>query len=273
MAFWSKLRGVTGSLFSIGLGSKLTIDASLLTADRLLKFPDSNGSNGNVLSTNGSGTLSWVAQSGGSATNVLNARVASTANISNLSAHGVIDGITLASGDVVLLKDQTTGSENGVYTSNGTALTRHSLMPAAAIIPPGLLVTVSEGTVNFDSLWMLTTNGTITVGTTAQVYKTTDGTTPGLATHGTATIDFGGGATTTSVAVTGLADVLTTTKGWCYIMADDTTGDHTAAEHRAIGLTVSFTMGNFVNGTGFTIYASASGSKTGTYKVRYAYSN
>lgn len=51
---------------------------------------------------------------------------ASTGNVNVSSAPSAIDGVTLASGDRVLLKNQTTGSENGVYTFNGaaSALTR-----------------------------------------------------------------------------------------------------------------------------------------------------
>ena len=55
------------------------------------------------------------------------ARVASTANV-NISNPGtaVFDGVTLANGERVLLKDQTTQSQNGVYVFNGSgvAMTR-----------------------------------------------------------------------------------------------------------------------------------------------------
>lgn len=45
-------------------------------------------------------------------------RVASTANIATLSGLLTIDGITLVAGDRVLLKDQTTASQNGIYTAS-----------------------------------------------------------------------------------------------------------------------------------------------------------
>ena len=42
-------------------------------------------------------------------------RVATTANITLSGPGSTIDGITMVSGDRVLVKDQTTASENGVY--------------------------------------------------------------------------------------------------------------------------------------------------------------
>jgi len=117
----------------------------------------------------------WATVSGGGGvTTVINARAASTANVTVSSAPAAIDGVTLASGDIVLLKNQTTGAENGVYDFNGTgaALTRNTGMTGGSSVRAGLLVTVSEGTVNFDSLWMLTSNGLQTVGTDTLTFLT-----------------------------------------------------------------------------------------------------
>lgn len=99
-------------------------------------------------------------------------RVASTANVSVSSAPSTIDGVTLTSGDRILLKDQTTGSENGLYTfaSTGAALARSTDADANAEVTPGLWVVVEEGTANADTAWFLTTNGPITVGTTSLTF-------------------------------------------------------------------------------------------------------
>jgi hypothetical protein len=67
MANRIKLKGTTEKAFDLGLTNKFTLDATGFTANRTWILPDSNGSNGYVLSTNGSGTLSWVAQTGGGA--------------------------------------------------------------------------------------------------------------------------------------------------------------------------------------------------------------
>ena len=99
-------------------------------------------------------------------------RVASTANVSTSSAPSSIDGVTLSSGDRILLKDQTTGSQNGIYTfaSAGSALTRATDADANAEVTPGLWVVVEEGTANADKAFFLTTNGPITVGTTSLTF-------------------------------------------------------------------------------------------------------
>lgn len=102
-------------------------------------------------------------------------RVASTENVSVASAPASIDGVTLVSGEYVLLKNQTAAAENGVWRFNGSgsALTRHADLDAGAEFVNGHLVAVDEGTVNADTLWKLTTDGTITVGTTALAYTQT----------------------------------------------------------------------------------------------------
>ena len=100
-------------------------------------------------------------------------RVASTANVAistGLEAGDIIDGVTLVAGDRVLLKNQTTTSENGIYVAvasgaasrssdaNGTADTGE--------LKSGTFAFVEEGTVNFDSGFVVSTDGTITVGST-----------------------------------------------------------------------------------------------------------
>lgn len=114
-------------------------------------------------------------QSGGAAGTapVHFARGASTGNVASLAAFTVAnDGITLVAGDRVLLKDQTTHSQNGIYVvgtvGGGTApLTRAADLDANSEAQPGLLVAVSEGTAGADTLWMMTTNGAPVVGTDA----------------------------------------------------------------------------------------------------------
>jgi hypothetical protein len=98
--------------------------------------------------------------------------VASTGNVTVATAPASLDGITLSGGDLVLLKDQTIGSENGLWVFNGTgsALTRSSSMAVTTTPPAGLMVTVSEGVTYANSLWMLLNNGTITVGATDLVF-------------------------------------------------------------------------------------------------------
>jgi hypothetical protein len=106
-------------------------------------------------------------------------RVASTANI-NLSAPGAtIDGVTMASGESFLAKNQSTGSQNGIYVWNGaaSAATRRADADSDAEVTSGLATFVSEGTTNADTSWVLTTDDPIIVGTTALVFARFGGST------------------------------------------------------------------------------------------------
>lgn len=104
------------------------------------------------------------------------ARGASTANIASLAAaSNAIDGLTYANGERILLKDQSTGSQNGIYVWSGIAagtgvLTRASDMSVSADAQSGMLVSVSEGTAAADTIWQLQTNAPITLGTDALTF-------------------------------------------------------------------------------------------------------
>lgn len=105
-------------------------------------------------------------------------RVATTANITALNggAPNTLDGVTLVAGDRILVKDQTTGSQNGLYVvttlgtgANGT-WSRAGDADAAGELTSGAVVAVEEGSGNADSQWMLVTDGVITIGTTSLVF-------------------------------------------------------------------------------------------------------
>ena len=99
-------------------------------------------------------------------------RVASTANLTISGPGAAIDGITLSSGNRVLVKNQSTGSQNGIYVFNGagSAMTRATDADSNAEVTSGLFVFVEEGTLNSDNGFVLTTDGSITVGSTALVF-------------------------------------------------------------------------------------------------------
>lgn len=83
----------------------------------------------------------------------------------------VIDGVTLVTGDRILLKNQSTGSQNGIYTVNSTgAPTRATDADADSEITASFAVFVEEGDANADSGWTLTNDGAVTVGVTALVF-------------------------------------------------------------------------------------------------------
>lgn len=82
-----------------------------------------------------------------------------------------VDGVVLATGNSILIKDQASGSENGIYTVNASgAPTRRADADVSAEVTAGLAVLVTEGTVNADTGWLLTTNDAIVLNTTALVF-------------------------------------------------------------------------------------------------------
>jgi hypothetical protein len=100
-------------------------------------------------------------------------RVASTANVAVAAPGAGVDGVTLVNGDRVLLKDQTNGTQNGIYDFNGagTALTRSSDADQDAEVVSGLYVLVTEGNTNAHAGWLLSTPNPIQVGTTVQTWS------------------------------------------------------------------------------------------------------
>jgi hypothetical protein len=86
-----------------------------------------------------------------------------------------IDGLNdFSQGERVLVKDQTTGSQNGIYVvttvgdaGNPFVLTRASDFDTDAEVTPGAFCFIEEGTVNSDSGFVLATDAPITLDTTA----------------------------------------------------------------------------------------------------------
>lgn len=96
-------------------------------------------------------------------------RVATTADIT-LSGAQTIDGVSVVAGDRVLVKAQTSGADNGIYVANASAWSRASDANVSSEVTAGLFTFVSEGTVNGNSGFVLTTDDVITLGTTALVF-------------------------------------------------------------------------------------------------------
>lgn len=92
-------------------------------------------------------------------------KVATTANIT-LSGTQTIDGVALSVGDRVLVKNQTTASENGIYVVASSGWSRATDADENAEVTSGMFTFVEQGSVNSDTGFVLTTDGTITVGST-----------------------------------------------------------------------------------------------------------
>src|SRR5262245_7947392 len=100
-------------------------------------------------------------------------RAATTANgtLASAFANGqAIDGVTLATNDRILLKNQTTQTGNGIYTVNSAgAPTRATDADNVGDLEQAT-VFVMEGTTLADTAWVCTTNGAITPGSTATAW-------------------------------------------------------------------------------------------------------
>ena len=101
------------------------------------------------------------------------AECASTANVNisnGLEAGDAIDGVTLVAGDRVLLKDQSTATENGLYlaVSSGAA-SRDPEHDTIAELSGGMIV-VNQGSTNNDKIFLCTTDNSGSVGSTNITY-------------------------------------------------------------------------------------------------------
>ncbi len=145
-----KVSGQAGVPVTAGASGVLSLDGT----DAVLVFLTSDAAN----------ALDWKAS--------VRATTIAAGTLATSFANGsVIDGVTLATGDRILIKDQAAGAENGLYTVNASgAPTRSSDADTSAEVTPGLAVVVEEGTINADTLFILTTNGTIVLDTTALTF-------------------------------------------------------------------------------------------------------
>lgn len=83
----------------------------------------------------------------------------------------VVDGVTLVTGDRILIKNQVTGADNGIYTVNATGAPTRSLdADISAEVTSGMFTFIEEGTTLASQGWALTTTNPITLGTTALVF-------------------------------------------------------------------------------------------------------
>jgi hypothetical protein len=101
-------------------------------------------------------------------------RFATTANVATLAggAPTPVDGVTVALNDRVLVKNQSTAAQNGIYKvttvgsgANGTWV-RDTDADTAAELQGGVVVSVDEGTAGNNTMWMLSAD-VVTLGTDA----------------------------------------------------------------------------------------------------------
>jgi len=156
-----------------GLGDDDHIQYTRADGTRAFTGDQSMGSN--KLTSLADGTISSDAINLGQLTSAINGfdwkdsvRVATTGNIT-LSGEQTVDGVS-TSADRVLVKNQTSGEENGLYVSASGAWSRSEDANTDAEVTSGLTVAVEEGTTQADFTYQLTTNNPITLDTTSLTF-------------------------------------------------------------------------------------------------------
>lgn len=96
-------------------------------------------------------------------------RAATTTNIT-LTGTQTVDGVALIAGDRVLVKDQTTATANGIYVVAAGAWARATDFDDNIEVTAAAAIPVEAGTVNGDAVFILTNDGSITIGSTSLTF-------------------------------------------------------------------------------------------------------
>ena len=194
----------------------------------------------------------------------------------NANAALSVDGGSPSVDDRILVKDQAAQAQNGIYTVTATGsgsavfvLTRATDYDTTADIKDGTFTFVQQGTANADNGYVMTTNGDITVGTTAIAFDQFSG--AGQITAGAGltktgnTIDIGAGTGITVNAND--IQVATNYAGGTSIVSlgTVTTGAWNAT---AIGTQYGGTGQNFSSSTGVMSFSSGTASVSSTLSVQ-----
>ena len=165
--------------------SKLADGANFLKKDGSVAFTGNQSMGGNLLTNLATPSASTDASTKGyvdtqiaSITNLFNAKgsvrvaTSSVGTLATSFANGqTVDGIVLATNDRILIKNQSSQAENGVYVVNVSgAPTRATDMNDWTEVP-GAFLAVEEGTANADTIWLCTSNQGGTLGSTAITFQ------------------------------------------------------------------------------------------------------
>lgn len=200
-------------------------------------------------------------------------RVATQSNINLSSPGATIDGITMASGDRVLVRSQSTASQNGIYVWNGAAVAMTRALDASTFAElEQAVTTIEEGTSAGASYRQDQINGTIdsstvswaTFGTAAPSASTS---TAGIVRLATQTEVNTGTDATTAVTPSTLASWSGRIKKYATSIGDGSATSYTVT-HNLASLDVNVTV--FANATGDEVIADVTHATTNTLTIVFA---
>ncbi len=174
--------------------------------------------------------------------------VATTANIT-LSGVQTIDGISVVAGDRVLVKNQTTQSQNGIYVASASAWSRSSDADTWQELVSAFTF-VEQGTTQADTGWVCTVNAGGTLGSTAVTWAQFSG-------AGTYSAGDGLSLTGTTFAVVGTTNRISVSASGVDI-ASTYVGQSSITTLGTIGTGTwqATTIGTGYGGTGLTSFTS-----------------
>jgi len=191
-------------------------------------------------------------------------------------APATVDGVSLTVDDRILVTGQTTASQNGLYRctvvgsgSNGTWV-RSRDGSHQGTISAGMTCMVTEGSSYADTFWKLTTDGSITIGTTALTFEqhSGGGGTPGGSNTQVQFNDsssFGGDAGLTYNKTTDALTIVGTVTGGTLTDGTATITSGAIASVTTIGASGAITGGSLTDGTATLSSGALSGATTATF--------
>ena len=192
-------------------------------------------------------------------------RVVTTSNITlSGSAPATVDGVSLTLDDRILVTAQTDATENGIYRvttvgsgSNGTWVRSRDANQSYEVLA-GMTTIVTEGTTYADTLWKLTTDGEVTLGTTELTFEQ----------HSTVELNSIANLSDVTISSATSNDVLTYNgSAWVNNTAVNLSGNITGGNLITAGaLTVGTVLGNLVPTSNVTYTL---GTSTNAWKDLY----
>ncbi len=150
----------SGARTSLGLGTMATQDANnvMVTGGSITGMPNPSAASDVAIKSYVDSIASGLGLKA-------SCRVATTANIT-LSGAQTIDGVAITT-ERVLVKNQATAADNGIYDANAGAWTRATDADTSAEVTSGMFTFIEAGTANASTGWVLITPNPITLGVTS----------------------------------------------------------------------------------------------------------